>query len=68
MDAHDAAVVTVGVFQGGVKENIIPEQAEFRVNVRTLTESVREQVLAAIHRIIRAEALDSGAPEPEIEH
>lgn len=68
VDAHDAAVVTVGVFQGGVKENIIPEQAEFRVNVRTLTESVRDQVLAAIHRIIRAEAQASGAPEPEIEH
>lgn len=29
------AVVTVGTFHAGLKENIIPEFAEFSVNVRT---------------------------------
>lgn len=68
VDAHEPAVVTVGVFRAGLKENIIPEQAEFTVNVRTLTEPVRDQVLAAVKRIIRGEAEVAGAPAPEIEH
>ncbi|SFR91796.1 hippurate hydrolase [Agromyces sp. CF514] len=61
------AVVTVGTFHAGLKENIIPETAEFTVNVRTPDESTREQVLAAIRRIVSAEAAASGAPEPTIE-
>lgn len=68
VDAHEPAVVTVGVFRGGLKENIIPEHAEFRLNIRTLTEPVRAQVLAAVERLIRGEAVAAGAPEPEIEH
>ncbi|WP_150462096.1 amidohydrolase [Nesterenkonia ebinurensis] len=68
VDAHEPAVVTVGVFRGGLKENIIPEQAEFVVNVRALTEPLRDQVLAAVRRVVRGEAEVAGAPEPEIEH
>lgn len=62
-----AAVVTVGTFHAGLKENIIPATAEFTLNVRTMDDDVREQVLAAIRRIIAAEATASGAPEPRIE-
>lgn len=61
------AVVTVGTFHAGLKENIIPESAEFTVNVRTPDETTRDQVLAAIRRIVSAEAAASGAPEPTIE-
>ncbi|WP_033420261.1 amidohydrolase [Nesterenkonia alba] len=68
VDPRDPAVVTVAVFRAGLKENIIPETAEFTVNIRTLTESVRQQVLAAVERIIRAEAQSAGAPDPVIEH
>ncbi|NUL47590.1 amidohydrolase [Cellulosimicrobium funkei] len=62
-----AAVVTVGTFHAGLKENIIPATAEFTLNVRTMEDDVRESVLAAIRRIISAEAAASGAPEPRIE-
>ncbi|MEV4900193.1 amidohydrolase [Citricoccus sp. NPDC055426] len=62
-----AAVVTVGTFHAGLKENIIPATAEFTLNVRTMEDDVRESVLGAIRRIISAEAAASGAPEPEIE-
>lgn len=62
-----SAVVTVGTFHAGLKENIIPDRAEFTLNVRTMDDDVREQVLAAIRRIILAEAQASGAPEPQIE-
>ncbi|MFH5822861.1 amidohydrolase [Georgenia sp. AZ-5] len=67
IDPHRAAVVTVGTFRGGLKENIIPASAEFTLNVRTLDPAVRDHVLAALRRIITAEATASGAPEPTIE-
>jgi hippurate hydrolase len=60
------AVVTVGTFHAGLKENIIPDSAEFSVNVRTPDEDTRATVLAAIRRIISAEAEASAAPEPTI--
>ncbi len=65
--AQDAAVVTVATFHAGLKENIIPATATFTLNVRTLDEAVRERVLAALRRVIGAEAAASGAPEPTIE-
>lgn len=63
----DAAVVTVGTFNAGLKENIIPDRAELTLNIRTLEPAVRDKVLAAITRIVNAEAEASGAPQPEIE-
>jgi hippurate hydrolase len=62
-----SAVVTIGTFHGGLKENIIPAIAEFTINVRTFDQKVREAVLVSIRRIIRAEAEASSAPTPEIE-
>jgi len=63
----DAAVVTVGSLQAGTKENVIPDEAVIKLNVRTFDESVRQHVLAAIERIVNAEAEASRSPrEPEI--
>ena len=65
--ANDAAVVTVGVLQAGTKENVIPDEAVIKLNVRTFDAGVREHVLGAIERIVNAEAEASGAPrKPEI--
>jgi hippurate hydrolase len=65
--ATEAAVLTVGVLQAGTKENVIPDEALIKLNVRTFDENVRQQVLAAIERIVNAEAQASGAPRrPEI--
>ena len=65
--ATDAAVVTVGVLQAGTKENVIPEEAIIKLNIRTFDEGVRKHVLTAIERIVNAEAQASGAPRaPEI--
>lgn len=65
--AQQAAVITIASFHAGLKENIIPAVAEFTVNVRNLDAEVREQVLAALRRVIRGEAVTSGAPEPRID-
>jgi amidohydrolase len=62
--AAEAAVVTVGVLQAGTKENVIPDEAIIKLNVRTFDAGVRARVLAAIERIVNAEAAASGAPRP----
>jgi len=63
----DAVVVTVGSLQAGTKENVIPDEAVIKLNVRTFDEDVRQRVLAAIKRIVNAEAEASRAPKkPEI--
>ncbi|WP_417235264.1 amidohydrolase [Arthrobacter sp.] len=64
---QSAAVVTVGSFHAGLKENVIPDRAVFTLNVRTFDPAVRETVLTSIRRIIAGEAAASGAPEPVIE-
>ncbi len=63
----EAAVVTVGSFHAGLKENVIPATAVFTLNVRSLDPRVRERVLTALRRVIAAEAAASGAPAPDIE-
>jgi amidohydrolase len=65
--ATDAVVVTVGVLHAGEKENVIPDDALIKLNVRTFDAGVRKHVLDAITRIVDAEAEASGAPrKPEI--
>jgi metal-dependent amidase/aminoacylase/carboxypeptidase family protein len=58
----DSAVVTVGTMQAGMNENVIPDRALLRLNVRTFKDEVRTRVLGAIKRILEAEAAASGAP------
>ena len=57
----DSAVLTVGALQAGTKENIIPDDATLKLNVRTYDEGVRAHVLSAIERICSAEAMASHA-------
>jgi amidohydrolase len=65
----EMAVVTVGYVRAGTKNNIIPDQAELGLTVRTYKADVRKQVLAAITRIVKAEAEAGGATrEPLIDH
>lgn len=62
----DSAVLTIGALQAGTKENIIPDDATLKLNVRTYDEDVREYMLGAIRRICCAECAASGAPrDPE---
>lgn len=62
------AVVTVGYIHAGTKNNIIPDHAELGLTVRSYKPEVREQLLAAISRIAKAESEAAGAPRaPEIQ-
>ncbi|HYN65986.1 MAG TPA: amidohydrolase, partial [Ornithinibacter sp.] len=60
----DTAVLTVGALNAGTKANIIPDDAELLLNVRSYDETVRRHLLEAIARVVRAEAEASRAPRP----
>jgi amidohydrolase len=64
----DPAVITVGSIHGGTKNNIIPDEVQLQLTVRSFTPAVRQRLLTAIARITKAEAAASGASrEPLIE-
>lgn len=64
----ELAIVTVGYIRAGTKNNIIPDQAEMGLTIRTRKADVRKQVLDSIARIAKAEAAAAGAPrEPSID-
>jgi amidohydrolase len=60
----DSAVLTVGSLQAGTKENIIPDDATIKLNMRTYNEDVRDHMLKAVKRICCAECEASNAPRP----
>ena len=64
----DPAVITVGSIHGGTKHNIIPDEVQLQLTVRSFTDPVRQHLLSAIRRIANAEAAAAGAPrEPVID-
>jgi amidohydrolase len=63
---QDAAVVTVGTIQGGTKRNIIPEQVDLQLTVRTYADETRKKVLESIKRIAENQARSFGMPEDKL--
>ena len=59
----DPVVVTVGSIHGGTKHNIIPDEVDLQLSVRTYKEEVRKRVLASIERITKGIALAAGIPD-----
>jgi len=59
----DPAVVTVGSIHGGTRYNIIPDEVNLQLTVRTYKEDVRQKILASIERIVKGAALTAGIPE-----
>ncbi|MCC5943757.1 MAG: amidohydrolase, partial [Bernardetiaceae bacterium] len=60
------AVVTVGSIHGGTKHNIIPSEVNLELTLRSYSEEVREQTIAAIARIIKYTALSAGLTEEKL--
>ncbi len=61
------AVLTVGAVHAGDAANVIPGEAELRLNIRSYDEAVRRRILESVDRIVRGEAATAGAPdEPTI--
>jgi amidohydrolase len=50
----DSAVLTIGEFHAGTAENIIPEEAQLKGTLRTLTPEVRRQAVRRIEEMVRS--------------
>ena len=59
----DPAVVTVGSIHGGTRYNIIPDEVNLQLTVRTYKDEVRKRILASIERIVKGVAATAGIPE-----
>jgi amidohydrolase len=58
---ESAAVITVGMFQAGLRENIIPEQAKLMGTIRALDPKIQKEIHANIRRMVTNIAEASGA-------
>ncbi|MER7609149.1 amidohydrolase [Nocardioides sp. NPDC127503] len=58
--AHEPAVLTVSSIHAGHAENAIPDEAELTVNLRSFSSSTRHRLIAAMRRVIDAEAAAAG--------
>lgn len=64
----DHAVITVGAFQAGTKNNIIPDDARLLLTVRAYKPDVRQHLVESIRRVVKGEAMAGGAvKEPLVE-
>jgi hippurate hydrolase len=64
----EAAVITIGYIQAGTKNNIIPDEAQMGLTVRSYKPDVRNHLLAGIERVAKAEAMAAGAEKmPKVE-
>lgn len=67
VDPREVAVVTVGSMHAGLKNNIIPAEATLELSLRYPNDAARNDVMARVERVVRAEAAASGAEhEPVI--
>jgi amidohydrolase len=58
---HEPSVVTVGVFQGGNRDNIIPDEVKMEGTIRTFDEEQRGQIHEHVKRITEMIAASGGA-------
>jgi amidohydrolase len=57
----DAAVVTVGTINAGVRHNVIPADAELTGTIRALNPAVQQEIWASVRRIAKGIAESAGA-------
>jgi hippurate hydrolase len=62
-DPQSPAVVTVGSFHAGAKHNIISDEAQLLLTVRSYSDATRKLLLDGIKRVVRGEAIAAGMPD-----
>jgi hippurate hydrolase len=65
-DAARFGVVTVGSFQSGSVANIIPDEANLKLTLRSYEPDVRSLLVSGVTRVANASAAMAGAPAPLI--
>lgn len=56
----EAAVVTVGSIHGGTKGNVIPDEVNLKLTLRSYTDEVRQKIIEAIDRKCKAAIISAG--------
>ncbi len=67
-DPQAFGVVTVGSFQSGTVDNIIPDSAELKLTLRSYSPEVRRLLIDGVTKTARATADMADAPPPTITH
>lgn len=62
----DPAVVTVGSIHGGTKHNIISDEVKLQLTLRSYTDEVRQDTIAAIKRIAEGLGRAYGLPDDKL--
>ena len=62
IDPLQPGVITVGAIHGGIKHNIIPEEVDLQITVRSDSPDVRDTLIDGIKRIAEGTALAYGVP------
>jgi amidohydrolase len=62
VDPQAAAVITVGAIEAGRDNNVIPQTATLKVNLRWFSPEVRQQLLDRIDTVNKGVAIGAGAP------
>ena len=63
IDPQEPSVLTVGAFQAGNANNVIPETATLKVNIRWFEPAVREKLIAGIKRVTDSIAKAADIPQ-----
>ncbi|WP_413614924.1 amidohydrolase [Halomonas cupida] len=61
VDIRTPSVLTFGIFEGGVRENIIPESVTLKGTLRNFDMDIRDQVFANLERMATSTAEANGA-------
>lgn len=62
VDPQQPAVLTVGTIHGGTKNNIIPDEVRMGLTLRTYSQKVEDEVVAAVRRTAEGIAEANGVP------
>jgi len=62
IDPQQPAVLTVGMIHGGTKNNIIPDEVELGLSLRTYSPAVRDSIIADVRRTANGLAEAYGVP------
>jgi hippurate hydrolase len=66
LDPRDPAVITVGAFNAGLTNNVIPEKAVLKLNFRFFSDKVRGQLLDGVRSVSNGIARTYGMPEDKL--
>jgi amidohydrolase len=66
IDPQETAVLTVGSVQAGSVNNVIPDRALLKVNLRWFKEHVREQLIDGVTAVCNGIARTYGMPEDQL--